>query len=115
MQVFPKAKKERSPFFGLFFFLQETNSTHPWNLKGLKIPVAEVMLECTHKVKTPFPVSDGWLCCMATRMMDALMSDQTEMFCKPEAWPMPGAKSPPPPFLKEMNLNPRNWCPRTRG
>ncbi|CAL1134249.1 unnamed protein product [Cladocopium goreaui] len=44
----------------------------------------EVMLECTHKVKTPFPVSDGWLCCMATRMMDALMCDTTENFCKPE-------------------------------
>ena len=35
-------------------------------------------------MKTPFAVSDGWLCCMATRMMDALMSDQTEQYCKEE-------------------------------
>eukprot|EP00931_Biecheleriopsis_adriatica_P052316 TRINITY_DN3041_c0_g1_i3.p1 TRINITY_DN3041_c0_g1~~TRINITY_DN3041_c0_g1_i3.p1 ORF type:complete len:5045 (+),score=1273.98 TRINITY_DN3041_c0_g1_i3:2025-15137(+) len=44
----------------------------------------EVLLECTHRVKTPFAVSDGWLCCMATRLMDSLISDQTENFCKPE-------------------------------
>jgi dynein heavy chain len=42
-----------------------------------------VMLECTHRVRTPFAVSDGWLCCMATRLMESLISDQVECFCKP--------------------------------
>jgi dynein heavy chain len=43
----------------------------------------EVMLECTHKVKTPFAVSDGWLCIMATRLMESLIEDQAEKYCKP--------------------------------
>jgi len=43
----------------------------------------EVMLECTHRVKTPFAVSDGWLCIMATRLMESLLNDQEENYCKP--------------------------------
>jgi len=42
----------------------------------------EVMLECTHRVKTPFPVSDGWLCVMATRLMESLTHDKVDVFCK---------------------------------
>jgi len=43
----------------------------------------EVMLECTHRVKTPFAVSDGWLCIMATRLMESLIADECENYCKP--------------------------------
>eukprot|EP00929_Paragymnodinium_shiwhaense_P087551 TRINITY_DN476_c0_g7_i1.p1 TRINITY_DN476_c0_g7~~TRINITY_DN476_c0_g7_i1.p1 ORF type:complete len:2666 (-),score=827.08 TRINITY_DN476_c0_g7_i1:96-7328(-) len=42
-----------------------------------------VMLECTHRINTPFAVSDGWLCCMATRLMESLMCDKVEEYCKP--------------------------------
>jgi dynein heavy chain len=41
------------------------------------------MLECTHRCKTPFPVSDGWLCNMACRLMDSLINDETDGYCKP--------------------------------
>eukprot|EP00928_Gymnodinium_smaydae_P036017 TRINITY_DN25241_c1_g2_i2.p1 TRINITY_DN25241_c1_g2~~TRINITY_DN25241_c1_g2_i2.p1 ORF type:complete len:3507 (-),score=695.75 TRINITY_DN25241_c1_g2_i2:57-10475(-) len=43
----------------------------------------EVFLEVTHRVRTPFAVSDGWLCCMATRLMESLMFDKVEEYCKP--------------------------------
>eukprot|EP00930_Biecheleria_cincta_P008307 TRINITY_DN10972_c0_g1_i1.p1 TRINITY_DN10972_c0_g1~~TRINITY_DN10972_c0_g1_i1.p1 ORF type:complete len:3080 (-),score=708.03 TRINITY_DN10972_c0_g1_i1:231-8642(-) len=44
----------------------------------------EVMLECTQRTKTPFPVTRGWLCSMACRLMMALITDKTEKFCKPQ-------------------------------
>jgi dynein heavy chain len=39
-----------------------------------------VMLECTHRVKTPFKVSDGWLCDMATRLLQSLITSESEVF-----------------------------------
>jgi len=43
----------------------------------------EVMLECTERCRTPFPVSKGWLCSMACRLLDSLINDTSECFCKP--------------------------------
>jgi dynein heavy chain len=43
----------------------------------------EVMLECTERCITPFAVSRGWLCSMACRLMESLIKDETENYCKP--------------------------------
>jgi dynein heavy chain len=57
-------------------------TAHTDQLRSMMMSFFPVMLECTHRVKTPFPVSDGWLCNMATRLMTSLINDKTEEFCK---------------------------------
>jgi dynein heavy chain len=42
----------------------------------------EVMLECTHRTRTPFPVSDGWLCSMACRLFESLIHCKHTQYVK---------------------------------
>jgi len=61
-------------------YVKDKHSTQIHSLFHSFFPV---MLECTKRVKTPFPVSDGWLCSMANRLMTALIQDKAEVYCKP--------------------------------
>eukprot|EP00442_Polarella_glacialis_P024664 CAMPEP_0115137118 /NCGR_PEP_ID=MMETSP0227-20121206/56805_1 /TAXON_ID=89957 /ORGANISM="Polarella glacialis, Strain CCMP 1383" /LENGTH=5027 /DNA_ID=CAMNT_0002544335 /DNA_START=143 /DNA_END=15226 /DNA_ORIENTATION=+ len=56
---------------------------HKDQIHALFMGYFEVMLECSHRIKTPFAVSDGWLCTMACRLMESMMMDETEGYCKP--------------------------------
>jgi dynein heavy chain len=65
-----------------------------------------VMLECTHRMRTPFAVSDGWLCCMATRLMESLMCDRVEPFCK-ETIDFPEGEAPDDDDAKGQSFDDR--------
>eukprot|EP00927_Polykrikos_kofoidii_P031997 TRINITY_DN2738_c0_g1_i1.p1 TRINITY_DN2738_c0_g1~~TRINITY_DN2738_c0_g1_i1.p1 ORF type:complete len:3358 (+),score=626.85 TRINITY_DN2738_c0_g1_i1:1049-10075(+) len=63
---------------------------HRDQLHGMFASYFLVMLECTHRVRTPFAVSDGWLCSMATRLLESLISDKTEQYCRETIEPPEG-------------------------